>query len=86
MYYSHKWALLFIVYFCVFCQFTFRLLSCIIMLTKEQEVINMTIRELYEWVVENQAEDYSIKVEIRKDKAYLTEINDDKKEVIFYSE
>lgn len=46
---------------------------------------NMTVREFYKWVVENEAEDYLIKILRNKDKAHLIEINDDKKEVIFYS-
>ncbi len=45
----------------------------------------MTVREFYKWVVENEAEDYLIKILRNKDKAHLIEINDDKKEVIFYS-
>lgn len=45
----------------------------------------MTVKDFYEWIVENKVENYLIKVLRDEEKSHLIEIDDDKKEVIFYS-
>lgn len=45
----------------------------------------MTVKEFYEWIVANEAEDYQLKILRDKEKSHLVEMDDDRKQVVFYS-
>lgn len=45
----------------------------------------MTVKEFYEWIVANEVEDYQLKILRDEEKSHLVEIDDDRKQVVFYS-